>query len=688
MWAKMNAIPTISIIINTLNRGSVLQTNLESFRWLKYSGDFEVIVVNGPSIDNSDEVIVSWLQHIRTGKCDVANLSVSRNIGICMAQGDIIAFIDDDAIPEPEWLSQLAEAYKDPKVGAAGGLVYNHTGYDFQYKYCLVDRLGNADLSIPGPTPHLSFPKSYRFPHLLGCNSSFRRAALLEIGGFDEEYEYYLDETDALLRIVDAGYIVAQLPNAYVHHNYAPSNIRGENKVVRCYYPIIKNKYYFMLKHAKDFHSLERIMQEQLVFVQSQRNHVNWAHGQGLLADSDLVAFDSDVQRSLEVGFKRGNDGVALDAMINSEKLDRYSGAFLPFTLAEKGKYKSIILILRDFPPNNGGGIATFNKDLAEELASMGNLVHVITQSNDINRVYFERGVWVHRMVVREIERSCEALVRDIPQNIWNWSATALEETKRIATHRRIDLVEAPVWDCEGAAFLIDKQWPLVTSLQTTLYFWLESLPEKRNNTEWMAAFVSPMLAQQAEARAQQAEACAQQAEACAQQAEARAQQAEARAQQAEVRAQQAEAREQQAESRAQLKEARAQEVERSLSALEGSYSYQITFPLHYVEGKINNLNCSCLRSAKLKRSLRKRLVPFALYVNNHSPNLLKIQLNKFPRLKCKLKRMIFGKLQGIVQLNQDESIQLEDIEILTKRGRRIYFDLKKTVEHQQQEVR
>src|SRR5690606_15703161 len=126
------------------------------------------------------------------------------------------------------------------------------------------------------------------------------------IGGFDEEYEYFLDETDVCLRIVDAGYIIAQLPNAYVHHKYAPSNIRGDNKVVRYRYPIIKNKIYFMFKHAKEFYSMERIMQEQQSFIQSQRNEVNWAHGQGLLSATDVDTFDADLQRALEVGLKRG----------------------------------------------------------------------------------------------------------------------------------------------------------------------------------------------------------------------------------------------------------------------------------------------------------------------------------------------------------------------------------------------
>ena len=126
--------PTFSIVINTLNRATLLAKTLDSLRWLKYRGAFEVIVVNGPSTDHSQEVIDAWLPSIRAARCEVANLSVSRNIGICMARGDIVAFIDDDAIPEPEWLAQLAQAYDSPLVGAAGGLVFDQTGYSYQYQ--------------------------------------------------------------------------------------------------------------------------------------------------------------------------------------------------------------------------------------------------------------------------------------------------------------------------------------------------------------------------------------------------------------------------------------------------------------------------------------------------------------------------------------------------------------------------
>ncbi|SEB00372.1 glycosyltransferase [Variovorax sp. YR216] len=486
--------PSISIVINTLNRASNLQATLESFRWLRYAGAFEVIVVNGPSTDNSEEVIERWSGSIRAARCPVANLSVSRNIGICMARGQIVAFIDDDAIPEPEWLEQLASAYDNPMVGAAGGFVFDHTGYSFQYRYCLVDRFGNADLTPSGAMPDLCFPKSYRFPHLLGANSSFRTEALIEIGGFDEEYEYFLDETDVCLRMVDAGYLIAQLPNAYVHHKFAPSSLRGANRVARNRYPIIKNKVYFSLKHGREFHSMERVLKEQADFIQHQRDEMTWAASNGLISQGEHEAFQTDIDRALTVGLQRGMEGAKPDMMLTAAKRQQWAGDFRRFHPLRETDSSTLVLISKDFPPGHGGGIATFTKDLAEAYAARGNIVHVITQSPDVNRVDFENGVWIHRLVPRQMERPPAAVALQLPQHIWDWSAVAHEETARIASHRRVDVVEAPIWDCEGIAFLLDRRWALTTSLQTTLHFWLESHPEHRNDATWMAAFGTPML--------------------------------------------------------------------------------------------------------------------------------------------------------------------------------------------------
>ena len=115
----------------------------------------------------------------------------------------------------------------DGQVGVAGGFLHDHTGKGYQWRFGTMDRFGTADQSWQGPTPEYNFPNSFHFPHVM-ANSVFRRAAIEDVGGFDEEYDYYLDESDIICRMVDHGWKVAQLDRGFVHHKFMPSSIRTE----------------------------------------------------------------------------------------------------------------------------------------------------------------------------------------------------------------------------------------------------------------------------------------------------------------------------------------------------------------------------------------------------------------------------------------------------------------------------
>lgn len=482
--------PSFSIVVNTYNRAALLPATLDSLCRLQYAGQFEIIVVNGPSTDHSEQVIAAWSGRIRSARCDRPNLSVSRNVGICQARGEIVAFIDDDAIAEPEWLTQLAAAYDSAQVGAAGGIVYDHTGYKRQYEYATANRLGGANWAAHSDNSHLCFPGSFEFPYLQGTNASFRRSALLELGGFDEEFEYYLDETELCCRMIDAGYLVRQLPNAFVHHKTAPSAIRDQRRVLRHHYAIIKNKIYFSLKHGLPYLPPAEIERDNRNFIDGLARELAENVAAGLLPGGAIAAFEADRARAWRVG--TGQAGRADWRYITPGGQLRQPHAFMPCQPTRAAHGLSIVLVSADYPPGHSGGIATFYQALAEGLAAQGHIVHVITRSADIDRVDLEQGVWVHRMVTRERDVPAGLAV---PRHIWNWSATARLEAERIAGRRPVDLVEAPVWDAEGIAFLHARRWPLVTSLQTTLHFWLDSHPGYRNDAHWMAAFGTPMLA-------------------------------------------------------------------------------------------------------------------------------------------------------------------------------------------------
>lgn len=488
--APDECLPPISVVINTDGRARSLELTLSSLRYLEYP-NFEVCVVHGPTPDGTVELLDGQRGRIKVAACPAQNLAMSRNIGIALAAGDIVAFIDDDAIPEPEWLDDIARGYQAADVGASGGFVYNHTGTEFQWRFGTIDRLARPDLSWTRPAHEFSFPFSHNVPHLLGTNSSLRREAAIAIGGFDEEFDYFLDETDVLCRLNDAGWKISQLPNAFVHHKYQASHLRTEARVIRAWYSIIKNKIYFSILNARGHHTLQEAIEEALAYIDGHRQTMDWAISAGLLSDHDRIRFASDIERAWRDGLRRGLSGQR--RLMAPELLTSLAAPFIRFeTLLPSSRRRTIVFLTQDYPPEPIGGIARYVHQLARATAARGHHVHVLTRGRTGSLVDFDDGVWVHRIEARPYLAAGDL---PVPQHIWDHSATMLSEAKRIASRRQVDAVVAPIWDCEGIAFLLDGQFTLITSLATTLSIWLDSHPHRKADLPFMASFAEPMLA-------------------------------------------------------------------------------------------------------------------------------------------------------------------------------------------------
>jgi glycogen synthase len=239
----------VSVVVCTYNRAEGLRQTLEGLRRQRYR-QFEVIVVNGPSTDHTQQVLDAWASPVKVRRNLEANLSRSRNIGIRAAGGEIVAFIDDDAIPEPSWLAQAIPAFDDPEVAGVGGIVLDHTGMSPQYVFSGANRFG-VGMYTPDQTFDLCcVPGAPIFPYLQGTNALFRRNVLGKVGLFDETFDFYLDETDLCCRIIDEGYVLKQLEHAPVHHKYLPSTRRNDVRVVTNWYSIARNHVYFGYRHA------------------------------------------------------------------------------------------------------------------------------------------------------------------------------------------------------------------------------------------------------------------------------------------------------------------------------------------------------------------------------------------------------------------------------------------------------
>ena len=194
--------PGVSVVALTRDRPEDFRNLLIALTQQRLA-DFEVIVVGAKARVEDHGAPQALARRITYARCAAQNISRSRNIGLGLAQGEIVAFIDDDATPEPGWLSDLVKAFAAPDVGGAAGFVRGRNGVDFQWRGAVVDRYGgHAPLTRDDLSdPRVGGEEAEFFLSTVGANNAFRRKALEDIGGFDENYHYFLDESDVCIRL-------------------------------------------------------------------------------------------------------------------------------------------------------------------------------------------------------------------------------------------------------------------------------------------------------------------------------------------------------------------------------------------------------------------------------------------------------------------------------------------------------
>src|SRR5207247_3830534 len=153
--------PKISVVVCTYNGASTIRDTLEALRDLDYPA-FEVIVVNDGSTDETGQIASTYPYRVINEENQ--GLSRARNTGIAAATGEMVAFIDDDAYPDPHWLRFLALSFMEDDYAAVGGpnLAPSNDGWR-------ADAIANAP---GGPTAVLISDRIAE--HITGCTMAFR----------------------------------------------------------------------------------------------------------------------------------------------------------------------------------------------------------------------------------------------------------------------------------------------------------------------------------------------------------------------------------------------------------------------------------------------------------------------------------------------------------------------------------
>ncbi len=228
----------LSVVVCTLNGAAGIDRCIRALAAQTIRSQLEIIVSDDGSTDDTSEVARAHgaivVRH-RTNR----GVSAARNSGVHVASAPILAFIDDDCEPEPQWAEELVVSYGHQVVAVGGPLLVSGTK-NFM--------LGYLTRHNPLEPEELELTKSDKLPYRLylylrrqwkpsgprgarevfsfaSANMSVRRQAFLDIGGFDERFRFGSEDEDLCRRLrrrLPTGRMVF-VPRARVRHHFKTS---------------------------------------------------------------------------------------------------------------------------------------------------------------------------------------------------------------------------------------------------------------------------------------------------------------------------------------------------------------------------------------------------------------------------------------------------------------------------------
>jgi len=216
----------ISLVLATVGRTEELKRGLEALS-KQTAKSFEVILVD----QNSDDRLAPLVQHaidvgvrIKHVRMSEPNLSAARNLGLGLSEGEFVGFPDDDCWYESDVVAQLVDALRiSPEVDV---FVSNW-----------VEQTSGMNISLDGGDLELSAWRRFRGGPASSISLFLRKEVLEEVGGFDSrlgvgQWFGAGEETDLILRVLEAERIIRRLPNARIHHAFTQSPTGADARVL------------------------------------------------------------------------------------------------------------------------------------------------------------------------------------------------------------------------------------------------------------------------------------------------------------------------------------------------------------------------------------------------------------------------------------------------------------------------
>ena len=227
---RTTPLPLISVVVCTYNRAHWLGEAVRSLFSLQTGGQFryELVLIDNASTDATASVIAALVEESPVPCRGVheprPGVSCARNRGISEAQGDWIAFFDDDQFADERWLAELWSLAQRQRCGSVGGSVWlRWTGGE-------PEQYGPFARVLLGETVGREQEQRYTHKVAPGAgNWMIARAVLTQVGPFDESLQSAGEDTDLYRRIRGAGCESWFTPTALVWHRIPEERLRPES---------------------------------------------------------------------------------------------------------------------------------------------------------------------------------------------------------------------------------------------------------------------------------------------------------------------------------------------------------------------------------------------------------------------------------------------------------------------------
>ncbi|PIN80529.1 hypothetical protein COV16_00735 [Candidatus Woesearchaeota archaeon CG10_big_fil_rev_8_21_14_0_10_34_8] len=249
----------VSIIVVTLNEEKNILSCLQSLLKQEYNHDYEIIILDGGSKDNTTEIVQKFAKKnkfIKLVAKEKGTITECRNLGIKNAEYEYVAFTDADcAVPE-DWLTRLANGFKryaagNPRLAGVGGAnIPPVNPVSFQKAIGIAF---NSLLGSLGSIQAKQMKKDKKIFSISCTNSLYKKSILKSVGMFSEDLGNQGEDWDMGAKLLKNKYEVYGLHDSYVWHNFRATPITfwknmvfygdGRMRLTRRHPDIVKKRY-------------------------------------------------------------------------------------------------------------------------------------------------------------------------------------------------------------------------------------------------------------------------------------------------------------------------------------------------------------------------------------------------------------------------------------------------------------